>query len=622
MDEKRKRIILIISFVLVIIVVICIILFFSIRTKNDDVKIYDNVITITSEDVDAIPLQVNEDNLVYSTEQKYKTGDVIVAGILPTSPNGFIRKVIGVKNENGQYIVETTNAYLSDVFEKAHIEKYITLSDTEANVNNSLSNSTFTAMINPQTASVGIQANDDKTTTFLIDFNKEIADYLSVNGKVELTPVLFVKLDIENKETQFTMSLKNKSMGDMNIVLGTGDNFEQSINIYEKDLKAIEFSIGPVPIVITNSISLDIDLSGSISGDITTTVKLDNFSNRGFTYDSNTQKITEINETSYDDNDKNITWKTESNAEATFEAGLSLSLTSKLYDVFGGTLTGGVAGNESCNVCISPYEKFNGLNYAGNVALSVVPSIKGEIIVDTPLIDENLLSQTLFEVSLKPLWEKSWSSSDTWKDNIQTVINKTMKRIYTTKRTETYKCEQPEFSFKYPNGWNLVKDELTDTYELGVIENERGVSVTFCECNSGFASTNYGGGYRLDVAKVSEIKKSSFVPDWISGTDYSSIGDFVIAKVEVYGYYNMKSENESFVKHSKDDIYTYYAIVPKTKTIEFDGLIQFKGLGYWDALSWNYPSPVATIAESPDGTFTTQEEREVIAILSSFKENK
>lgn len=615
MDEKRKRIILIISFVLVIIVVICIILFFSIRTKNDDVKIYDNVITITSEDVDAIPLQVNEDNLVYSTEQKYKTGDVIVAGILPTSPNGFIRKVIGVKNENGQYIVETTNAYLSDVFEKAHIEKYITLSDTEANVNNSLSNSTFTAMINPQTASVGIQANDDKTTTFLIDFNKEIADYLSVNGKVELTPVLFVKLDIENKETQFTMSLKNKSMGDINIVLGTGDNFEQSINIYEKDLKAIEFSIGPVPIVITNSISSDIDLSGSISGDITTTVKLDNFSSRGFTYDSNTQKVTEINETSYDDNDKNITWKTESNAKATFEAGLSLSLTSKLYDVFGGTLSGGVAGNESCNICISPDEKFNGLNYAGNVTLSVVPSIQGEIIVDAPLIDENLLSQTLFEVSLKPLWENTWSSSDNWENDIFTTYKDKLINTYNTKRNGKYKLNCPEFSFIYPSNWRITKEESNLDYEWDVLENDRGVEINYYENNKGFGSQYYGGYYTMRYAKIEKVEDSAFKTVHVNDTDSSSSGKFVVAKITEYA--NEDGLKGDGIKKVNGAI--FYAVVPES----YIGETQFKGTGYWAVLSWKYAtSSYAVIATFPDGKPLMHEEQEVIAILSSFKENK
>lgn len=39
-------------------------------------------------------------------------------------------------------------------------------------------------------------------------------------------------------------------------------------------------------------------------------------------------------------------------------------------------------------------------------------------------------------------------------------------------------------------------------------------------------------------------------------------------------------------------------------------------------LSWNYPMPVAIIAEAPNGTFSKQEEREAIEILSTFKENR
>ena len=38
-----------------------------------------------------------------------------------------------------------------------------------------------------------------------------------------------------------------------------------------------------------------------------------------------------------------------------------------------------------------------------------------------------------------------------------------------------------------------------------------------------------------------------------------------------------------------------------------------------DEFSFDYPTPVAFIAEAPDGTFTEKEEEQVIRILKSFK---
>ena len=48
--------------------------------------------------------------------------------------------------------------------------------------------------------------------------------------------------------------------------------------------------------------------------------------------------------------------------------------------------------------------------------------------------------------------------------------------------------------------------------------------------------------------------------------------------------------------------------------------IEFAGqAGDVDEFSFDYPTPVAFIAEAPDGTFTEKEEEQVIRILKSFK---
>ena len=417
MGKKKKIIITIVSIILIIALVVSIIAI-AIHKKSNDIVLYDNVKIITQNDTDKIPIEVKENELVFDNNQNFSNGDIIVAGILPTSSNGFIRKVVSTDTENGKYVVKTDNAYLSDVFERVHMEKYITLSENKALIDDSLNNSQ-TALVNYlHTAAVGAKSNSDNSTTFSIDFDEKLTDYLSVNGNVELTPILDIKLDIENNQTQFSMSLKNVTEGEMNLVLSDGADFEKQINIYDKDLEPIEFSLGSVPVVITNNISSNVVLSGSIDGSITTGIKLNNKFSRGFAYDSNTGKVTEINENYSKKSDDNIVWNTETEAEETLQANISLSLTSKLYDTLGGSLTGGIIGKESCNVYFSKDTEFNGLNYAGNVNLSIVPYANGEIIVDIPLIDENLISQTLFSAELKPLWEKNWVSSGNWQKDM------------------------------------------------------------------------------------------------------------------------------------------------------------------------------------------------------------
>ena len=44
--------------------------------------------------------------------------------------------------------------------------------------------------------------------------------------------------------------------------------------------------------------------------------------------------------------------------------------------------------------------------------------------------------------------------------------------------------------------------------------------------------------------------------------------------------------------------------------------------GHIDEFSFEYPSPYAFIAESPNGEFTQKEEKQVVEILESFTEAK
>ena len=66
---------------------------------------------------------MNDDPPAFESYPKYKAGAVIVAGEISGAENGFIRKVVSVKKATGGYVVETQSALLTDVFEKAYIEK-------------------------------------------------------------------------------------------------------------------------------------------------------------------------------------------------------------------------------------------------------------------------------------------------------------------------------------------------------------------------------------------------------------------------------------------------------------------------------------------------------------------
>ena len=108
---------------------------------------------------------------------------------------------------------------------------------------------------------------------------------------------------------------------------------------------------------------------------------------------------------------------------------------------------------------------------------------------------------------------------------------------------------------------------------------------------------------------------SSFVPGFADGTDtdYSSLGNFVVARVEQTGWLAMDTDAE-FKPMDKEN--TYFAVIPESRLGEWE----YAGQAYdVDQCLFHYASHYAFIAHAPEGQFTEQEEREVIEILKSFQ---
>ena len=88
-----------------------------------------------------------------------------------------------------------------------------------------------------------------------------------------------------------------------------------------------------------------------------------------------------------------------------------------------------------------------------------------------------------------------------------------------------------------------------------------------------------------------------------------------MAKIEVNESLSIGLDSD----YQKIDDITFYAVVPES----YIGEREFVGqAGYIDEFSFEYPSPYAFIAESPNGGFTQKEEKQVVEILESFTEAK
>lgn len=95
--------------------------------------------------------------------------------------------------------------------------------------------------------------------------------------------------------------------------------------------------------------------------------------------------------------------------ELSTNAGIRISLTSLFYDCSGADISVGVAGKMEGEAKAGVLSSSNEL-IEGKMILSLYPYLQGGIIIKVPVIDNQLAELSLFELELKPFWEKVWNT--------------------------------------------------------------------------------------------------------------------------------------------------------------------------------------------------------------------
>ena len=179
---------------------------------------------------------------------------------------------------------------------------------------------------------------------------------------------------------------------------------------------------------------------------------------------------------------------------------------------------------------------------------------------------------------------------------------------YATVNMITY----PDFTFSYPDGWSVTEQNVDAQEEVITISNDRGATVTFDHIDG--APGGLGAGSAVSAARVdvSEAGTSQFVPGYVQDTNYADLGTFGVMKLKQTGQMDIKGGNGEF---EDIDGSTAYGVLPESR-IGTDDTVNSP---YCSAFSFYYSGYISLIAQAPDGTFTPEEERQIIAILGSFK---
>lgn len=610
--------------VVALITVIVAVLLLKKPANEDGTIVKENVVVFDEKTKQAdLPVNVWDDKIVFNKKPRYKEGTVLVSGITEEAPAGFIRKVVSVYEEDGQYIVETEPALLTDVFEEAHINKKFILTDEGAQevkdehlyVKAVVDGMGNMACIYPKNCYVlGMaKAKSDEDIVkykFGTEFEQEIIPGLSIGGEVEVAVWLELQLDISFGNVEFGVIIHDETQGEMTVGIGAGmeETFEKEL--FEYALPNIQFSIGVVPVVITNTLEIVAEGSVSAEGVLETGFELGCKRATGFYYNSKNGTLKEINEK--EDFGEGMTWSTEAKVSGVCSAGVKLHIVTKLYDCTGADIAAGLEAKIEGELALKPEEDMDDITYYGSLDMSIGPVIEGSIVVTVPLIDTKLVDQTIFEVEIPPFWSHHWDSGEDWREQIASLDKPELVNVYRTQYGAQNKGETPIFEFRYPDNWEVVDYDTevcvyTGTKEDFSIENENGVTITYQLASQetlGLPRASGMGEYRIE-----KVADAPFITD-------ENGKKFIVAKII------LTEEIYIGARYFGEDIIERYAILPTSDDGKEASWITMGD--YYDTYlfiqQWGKDESLPCgLVTSRISEISEEEKEEIISILSSFR---
>lgn len=206
--------------------------------------------------------------LVFSGSTAFKAGNVLVSEPAAKAPDGLLRKVTGIEQVGGQTLVHTAQAQIGDAIQKGKlsVEQELKPSDLRS-----------TSFSQP-----GVRLLADDGGGFRVGIDVLISDTdedpdtkddrIIASGEVRFKPVIKVDLDLDcgflclyDNDLDFLGQIGVKQTAALKIA-GKGiygANLKKTIPLATFNFGAKTFFIGPVPVVITPKIVIELRFDGT-----------------------------------------------------------------------------------------------------------------------------------------------------------------------------------------------------------------------------------------------------------------------------------------------------------------------------------------------------------------------
>lgn len=217
-------------------------------------------------------LEVSDDQIVLpagTSPSIYQTGNVIVSGISDAAPNGLLRKVESSSTQNGQIVVNTTQARLVDAFDQLDFETTQSLKTTD--------------LLSSTVLSDGVTYEQDSKNPYNFhydideDFNLGSNVAMNIDGELDLT--LGYEFKVKISLLQGLHYIKAGSFvttnGDLGLTVNGSFDYERSIDLIEHNFAPVAFvvpSVPTVPIILVPKVVIVLNIDASGQASVTTSV--------------------------------------------------------------------------------------------------------------------------------------------------------------------------------------------------------------------------------------------------------------------------------------------------------------------------------------------------------------
>jgi hypothetical protein len=603
---NKKILIPLIAVAIVIIGVLIAVVLWPDHNK-DTISIKDDVFVISDEGANESTVTDDEiilRNLSKQVVEHIKEDGTIVFPISEQTPNGGLYKMHDIEKNNGEVSFSTSPATLGDVFNTATFSQEFELTadgefvpdDGDTGNTGLLSN----LLIEANAAdSMPSDLSDDYKFLFNIGDKLKIPDKLAT-----IQAGIDFKINVEFEVSDMGQHVYSgvTASADTGVLARLNNlDIEEEFDIAELDLPPVQFFVGIVPIVITNSLTIDGTLTANAEYQPDIGLYYHAGKIFGYSYDNTrSEKLQKINEDKTDFEksfDPSI-----SNVDASCDVDIAFTVGSLLYG------SAGLNGNAD----IKTYLKGSYKDDTIQAGVKIDAGLSASLLVKVPVIDYELINTTLWESERF----KIFPTGSEWY-NLLDPNDKTLDFTDTAPADELNHMTVSYFTFDYPSNWTISSQDISENHtpqderEFLYLTNERGVTISYFYW---WADTSIiGSGHMMWKAEIEKVADSQFIPGSVQGTNHADLGSFMVAKVYNVGELFLQTDIEYSVV---DDDPGTFAVLPESWIGEQEGM---PGLATEASLAFEYSNLLSFTCTIPEGGLTDAEEREVIQILSSFR---